>query len=324
MTALDDIFKLIESDLETFNSVFPRLLKSHVRIVNIIARHMVRQRGKRVRPALVIFSARMCGEPSENTYKAAALIEMLHNATLIHDDVVDDASVRRGGPTLNAIWKNKISVLMGDYILARSLITAAELQDLRVIAVLSNASARLSQGELNQLVKSRNKKIDEQDYFQIIGDKTAALFSASCELGAVSAGADPQKIAALKEFGEKIGLAFQIKDDLLDFEGDEKLFGKRKGTDLRDGKITLPLIHALGQVDGKDKKRILKKVKKKATGEDISAVIGFMKDNGGMDYAARKADELVKNACGSLDIFPDSEYKRAMISLTQFFINRKK
>ncbi len=324
LKTLSEIIKPVESDLEEFSKVFPTLLKSHVRVINIIARHMVRQRGKRVRPLLVILSARICGEPRQNTYKAAALIEMLHNATLIHDDVVDEANIRRGGPTLKAIWKNKTSVLMGDYILARSLTTASQLNDLKVIGTLSEASARMSQGEINQMVKSKRKDITEEEYFQIIGDKTAALISASCQLGAISVEADAEKTAIMKNFGEKTGLAFQIKDDLLDFQGEEKLFGKKKGTDLRDGKITLPLIFALRQVKKREQNRILKCVKKKASGEDIRTVIRFINEHGGIQYAQEKAGIEVREAVDSLSVFPDSEYKRSLIALTDYFINRDK
>jgi len=322
--SLSDITRLVDGDLEEFRSVFSQLLQSPVRLINIIARHMVRQRGKRIRPLLVILSSRLCGTPTQDTYKTAAIVEMLHNATLIHDDVVDSAGVRRGGPTLNAIWKNKVSVLMGDYILARSLVSAAEMNNLQVIEILSNASARLSQGEINQLVRNRKRHITEEDYMEIIGDKTAALISACCQLGAVSVGAEPDKAARLKDFGEKIGMAFQIRDDLLDIEGDERIFGKRRGTDLRDGKVTLPLIHALKRAPRREQSSIMKRVKKKPSGADIRRVIAFIRDKGGVAYAAERAEGLLEEARAELDIFPDSDYKAAMLTLSDFFVNRKR
>jgi len=324
MGILEDIFEPIQDDLDKFSDIFAELLKSRVRVINIIARHMARQRGKRVRPALVLLSAHLCGEPDERTYRSAALIEMLHNATLIHDDVVDDSYMRRGGPTINAIWKNKVSVLMGDYFLARSLIAAADMKDPRIIDILSEASARMSQGEIDQMIRSRRKDIDEESYYKIIGDKTAALISASCQLGVISVGAPPEKLAVLKEFGEKIGLAFQIKDDMLDFQGEEKLFGKKKGTDLRDGKITLPLIHALKQIGRNGQQNILKLVKKKATGEDIRTVIRFVYQNKGLAYSAEKARQLIEEACGLLDDFPDSRHKNSIVALSRYFVNRQK
>jgi len=321
---LDKIIEPVEDDLNKFSGVFHSLLKSRVGIINIITRHLTRQRGKRIRPVLVLLSARLCGSPMENTYKIAALIEMFHSATLIHDDIADDAEIRRGGPSIRAIWKNKVAVLIGDYILARSLSTAAELHNIQIIDILSNTSARMSQGEIDQMTKSKKRKINEEEYFNIIGDKTASLISASCELGAVSVDVSQEKTVLMKEFGEKIGLAFQIKDDLLDFEGEQKVFGKKKGTDLRDGKITLPLIYALQQVNRAHRNRILKYAKKNASQSDIRTVIHFIRDYGGMDYAFNKAKKLVDDARSMLDVFPDSEYKQSLIALNDFIVNRNK
>ncbi len=304
--------------------VFYNLLQSEVKIINIIAKHYVRQKGKWFRPVLVLLSGRLCGELTAESYKAAALIEMLHNATLIHDDVVDDATVRRGGPSLNSIWKNKIPVLMGDYILARSLTTASELESLKAIEILSSTSARMSQGEISQLVKSRKKDITEEEYFQIISDKTAALISACCQLGGITVTKDIEKIAALESFGEKLGLAFQIKDDLLDFQGEEKVFGKKKGTDIKNGKITLPLIHALKQVDRSKKYRVIRKVKKKANRSDVKSVIQFIFDNGGVEYSQNKAESIIKEAKNALEVFPDSVYKKALLELSDYVLNRNK
>lgn len=324
MVELDIITAPIEDDLQAFKEIFASLLKSPVRLINIVASHMVRQRGKRIRPVLVLLTGRLCGNPSQDTFKAAALVEMLHNATLIHDDVVDSASVRRGGPTLNSVWKNKISVLMGDYILAKSLITAAEMKDIKVIDILSNASARMSQGEINQLVKNKQKEISEEDYFDIIGDKTAALISACCQLGAVSVNADEKNRERLKNFGEKIGLAFQIRDDLLDLIGIEKIFGKKKGADLKDGKITLPLIHALKQAGRFEKSRILKRVKKNPSSDDIRKITTFIKEKGGIEYAEKKALNLLEEAKAELNSFPDSEYKASLYNLSEYFVKRTK
>jgi len=320
---LNEIIKPVEVDLEAAKKTFADLLKSPVRLINIIAKHMVRQRGKYLRPVLVILSGRMCSEPTPETYKAAALVEMLHNATLIHDDVIDDSTLRRGGPTLNAIWKNRISVLMGDYILARSLTTAVGLKSLEAINILSESSARMSQGEILQLVISKKKYITEEEYFQIIGDKTAALISACCQLGALSVSASPEQVEVLKNFGEKLGLAFQIKDDLLDIDGEEKVFGKKRGIDLKNGKVTLPLIHALKQVENKQRNKIMKKVKKKSLRKDIRSVIQFIREQGGIEYAMSKAKKLAEDARNELSLFPNSEYKTAMIDLTQYTVNRK-
>ena len=324
MHDLNEIIKPVSGDIEKVKEAFSDLLKSPVKIISIISKHLVRQRGKGIRPILVILCSRICDEPTSESYKAAALIEMLHNASLIHDDVVDDTTVRRGGPTLNAIWKNRITVLMGDYILARSLTTAVELKSLKAIDILSEASARMSQGEIAQLINSRKKEITEEEYLQIIGDKTAALISACCQLGALSVSAPQQKVESLKIFGEKIGMAFQIKDDLLDIDGVERLFGKRRGTDLRNGKVTLPLIYALEQVNNSERKRILKKVKKKASRTDVRSIVRFIREQGGMEYAINTAETLLEEARNELRDFPDSEYKNSLLSLTEYIVNRQK
>ncbi|MCP4725229.1 MAG: polyprenyl synthetase family protein [bacterium] len=324
MKSLQEIIHPVDEDIVKVKEVFYDLLQSDVKIINIIAKHYVRQKGKWFRPVLVLLSGRLCGELTPESYKAAALIEMLHNATLIHDDVVDDATVRRGGPSLNSIWKNKIPVLMGDYILARSLTTASELASLKAIEVLSNTSARMSQGEISQLVKSRKKDLSEEEYFQIISDKTAALISACCQLGGITVTPEQEKIEALSRFGEKLGEAFQIKDDLLDFQGEEKIFGKSKGTDIKNGKITLPLIYALRQVDRSTKSKVIRRVKKKASHSDVKFVIQFIYDNGGVEYSQQKAGEIITEAKKELEIFPDSVFKNALIELSEYVINRNK
>jgi len=320
---LNEIIKPVAVDLETAQKTFADLLKSPIRIINIIAKHMMRQQGKCLRPVLVLLSSRIFSEPTPETYKAAALVEMLHNATLIHDDVIDDSTVRRGRPTLNAIWKNKISVLMGDYILARSLTVAVGLKSLEAINILSESSTRMSQGEIAQLVISEKKHVTEEEYFQIIGDKTAALISACCQLGALTVSAPPEKVEVFKNFGEKLGLAFQIKDDLLDIYGEEKVFGKTRGIDLKNGKVTLPLIHALKQVENKQQNKIMKKVKKRVPRKELHSIIQFIREQGGIQYAMNKAKKLAEDARNELSLFPDSVYKTALIELSQYIVNRK-
>lgn len=323
MQDLDEIIDPIKPDLDKVKEVFYELLDSRVTIINIIARHLVKQKGKWVRPILVILSARICGNITKESYLSAALIEMLHNATLIHDDVVDDATIRRGGPSLNSIWKNKITVLMGDYILAKSLSAAAQLKSLEAIDVLSNTSARMSRGEISQLIKSRKKDLTEAEYFEIIGDKTAALLSACCHLGGLTVTDDRNQIDALKNFGENLGLAFQIKDDILDIKGEEKVLGKKKGNDLKNGKITLPLIHSLSNVNGSLRRKVIRKVKKKGNRKDIKFLLNFIEENGGLEYSQNKADELTQTALAGLNIFPDSEYKDSLIKLSNFIVKRQ-
>ncbi len=324
MKNLEKIIRPVAGDMETVRETIGELLHSSVRVINAIAGYIFRQKGKRLRPLLVILSGRICNELTPETYKAAALVEMLHNATLIHDDVVDESTVRRGVPTIYSIWKNRISVLMGDYILARSLTTAVQLNSLEAIDILSESSARMSQGEISQLMKSRKNDVTEDEYFQIIGDKTAALISACTRLGALSVSANKNQIEALHVFGEKIGIAFQIKDDLLDIEGEEKLFGKKRGTDLKNGKVTLPLIFALKQVNGSVRKKMIKKVKKKASRTDVKAIILFIKEQGGIQYAAETAEKLVSEARKELSVFEDSDYKTSLLDLADYMVQRKK
>ena len=324
MHSLNEIIRPVAGDMVTVKETIAELLHSPVRLINIIANHLIKQKGKMLRPLLVLLAGRVCSELTPETFRAAALVEMLHNATLIHDDVVDESTVRRGGPTISAIWKNKISVLMGDYLLARSLTTAVKLNSLVAINILSESSARMSQGEIAQLIKSRKKDLSEEDYFQIIGDKTAALISASMQLGAISVSASQEQEEKLKLFGEKIGLAFQIQDDLLDIEGEEKVFGKKRGTDIKNGKITLPLIYALKQVGNSQRGSIIKKVKKNPSKSDIKTIIHFIKDNGGVQYASEKAAHLAKEACAELSDFDNSDYKTSLLNVTDYMINRSK
>lgn len=318
MNTVEDIISPIAGDLERVEDEFSRLLKSSFPLVTGIAKHINIQRGKRLRPMLVLLSGRLCGELVPETYKAAALLELLHNATLIHDDVVDDAAIRRGNPTLNAVWKNKISVLIGDYILARLLTTALELGNLPIIKLLAETSVRMSQGEIAQLASSQKKYMTEKEYITIIKNKTASLISASCQLGALTVSASKKQVNPLKKFGEKIGLAFQIRDDVLDIDGDETVLGKQRGTDLKNGKITLPLLYTLSRVEPARREAVLKQV----CNEQIGAVIRFIHTNGGIAYAQQYAVKYVKEAKDLLNIFPDSVYKTALLQLSDYIVYR--
>ena len=233
------------------NSIF--FLKKHfvhkLPLVDLIARYILRQKGKRVRPLLVLLSAKICGGITESSYRAATLIEMLHTATLVHDDVVDDADTRRGLASINAVWKNKVAVLMGDYLLSRGLLLALKHHDHYFLNATSNAVKRMSEGELLQIQKSRHLNLDEPTYLKIISDKTASLFSACTDIGAASATDDPVLLQHMQEFGENVGLAFQIRDDLLDYLGRKSLLGKPTGEDIKEKKLTLPLIYALNASD---------------------------------------------------------------------------
>ncbi|MEK6552745.1 MAG: polyprenyl synthetase family protein, partial [Bacteroidota bacterium] len=235
----------VEDELSKFSELFKHSLKSKVTLLELVTRYILKQKGKKIRPILVLLSSNLCGGISERSYRGATLVELLHTATLVHDDVVDNAETRRNFPSINAVWKNKIAVLMGDYLLARGLMLAVDGNDFDFLRVITNTVKRMSEGELLQISKTRKLDIDEETYFRIISDKTASLLSTCCEIGARASTDDEQKITALKGFGENLGIAFQIRDDILDFIGTKNIFGKPLGADIKEKKITLPLIYAL-------------------------------------------------------------------------------
>ena len=240
---IKEITKPIIEDIKIFKEEFENALKSEVKLINTISNYMVRNRGKNIRPILTIFSARLCGEPTINSYRAAAMMELLHMATLIHDDVVDDATMRRGRPSINKVWKNKISVLMGDFILSKALSNMIGIKDFDALERISSTAEKLSAGEILQIEKSITRSMTEDIYFDMINQKTASLIATSCELGAITTSKLSQDMRATYAFGENLGMAFQIKDDLFDLLGNEKETGKDIGADLKRNMVTLPLIH---------------------------------------------------------------------------------
>ncbi|MCK5032554.1 MAG: polyprenyl synthetase family protein [Calditrichia bacterium] len=323
-TPIDTIKKILKDDIKKYNHEFSSIMSSDVAIVDKIAKYIVRHKGKGFRPLLVLMSARLSGPTTKATYALASVVEILHTATLVHDDVVDDASVRRGFPSINAMWKNKISVLMGDYLLAKSLIGATESGKLEYMNVLANTSKRLSKGELLQIEKSRRLNITEEEYFKIVSDKTAALISACCELGALSVDASAEKVNAMKQYGENLGIAFQIKDDLLDYEGNQNIVGKPVGADLKEKKITLPLLLSFKNAPDKEKKYILKFLKKGVNNHDIKHILKFCDKYEGITKSLETAQVYADKAKASLEIFPDNEYKEVAEKFVDYVISRKK
>lgn len=299
-------------------------MASNVPLVDNIAKYIVRHKGKGLRPLLVLLSAKMIAEPNQNTYIVASLIEILHTATLVHDDVVDNANVRRNFPSINAIWKNKISVLMGDYLLAKSLISATETGSMEIMHLLAETSRRLSQGELFQIEKSRKLDITQEEYLKLISDKTAALLSACTELGGMTVSADPYQREALRNFGENLGIAFQIKDDLLDYEGKQSIVGKPVGADLREKKITLPLILAMNKAPVSEKKDIIKMLKKGVNKDQVKKIIEFSTRYEGISGAKKSALEYADKARLSLLPFSDSENKINTLKFVDYIIGRNK
>ncbi|NMB81415.1 MAG: polyprenyl synthetase family protein [Ignavibacteria bacterium] len=322
INSLSEITHLIQDELNQFNGLFKQSLKSKVGLVDLVTRYILKQKGKKVRPVLVLLSSKLAGNANERSYRGAILVELLHTATLVHDDVVDNAETRRSFPSINAVWKNKVAVLMGDYLLARGLMLAVEGNDFDFLKVITNTVKRMSEGELLQISKTRKLDNDEETYYRIISDKTASLLTTCCEIGARSATTDEQKIIALKNYGENLGIAFQIRDDILDYIGTAKLFGKPLGGDIREKKLTLPLIYALRNSSTKDADHIIKIIRKGGKTLNIKDVITFVKQNGGIDYAEKVSKEFAQKAIDSLKVFESSEIRTALESLVLFVVER--
>lgn len=321
---IKDISKPVAEHLNEFNKYFKEILKSENSLLNIILNYIANRKGKQVRPMLVFLSAELCGGVTERTYPGAAMAELLHIATLIHDDVVDNAIERRGMPSINAIWKNKISVLIGDYLLARGLLTALNNNEFGFLKITSNAVKRMSEGELLQIQKSKTIDIDEPTYFNIIADKTASLISACCEIGALSANVDERQQIALRNYGEFLGIAYQIRDDIFDYRSKSSVIGKPIGNDLKEKKLTLPLIYSFTKVKKTEAKEIVKLIKSgNLKSKDIKFIANFVIENGGIDYAEQKAEEYTKKALREIEFFDESPAKQSLIELTRFVIQRE-
>lgn len=298
-------------------------MKSQVPLLDKITYYIVQRKGKQLRPLFVFLSAKIWAEPGGKTYNAAALIELLHTATLVHDDVVDDAQRRRGFFSINALWKNKIAVLVGDYLLSRGLLLAIENKEFDLLEIVSHAVKEMSEGELLQIEKARRLDIDEQIYFEIIRQKTASLISAACAAGTSSVTDAPEKKELMKGFGEKIGIAFQIKDDLFDY-GTASI-GKPKGIDIKEKKMTLPLIYALSQTDRSTKRQIINKIKKHSTDNKVvNEVIDFVKREGGLEYATNIMTRYRDEALQMISEMPASPSREALEKLVDYVIDREK
>lgn len=319
---LSEITVPIKDEINIFNAEFKKAVRSNVGMVDTIARYLLRQKGKKIRPILVLLSAKASGGINQSTYRAASLVELLHTATLIHDDVVDNADVRRGIASINATWRNKVAVLMGDYLLSRGLLLSLVHDEFQFLKVSSVAVKRMSEGELLQIQKSRQLDMDETTYFRIISDKTASLISTCCELGAASATEDQKIVTHLGDFGEYLGMAFQIRDDVLDYEGKKAVLGKPIGGDIRERKVTLPLIYAFENAPKRTTKSILRLLKNGKSGSKIGEVIEFAESYGGIGRAREKAEEFVSKARRELEEIVDSDAKESLLSLTEFVVER--
>lgn len=320
---LDDIQRPVNADLQAFNRYFRDSMKSSSTLLTLVTRYILRQKGKQIRPTLVLLAAQTCGVPSDASHRAAALVELLHTATLVHDDVVDEADRRRGLYSINALWKNKVGVLLGDYLLSRGLLLSLDHKDYTQLHLLSDAVRRMSEGELLQLEKSRHLDIDEETYYQIISDKTASLISACLACGASSVTSDENIVQKMKHIGEKLGMAFQIRDDLFDFGTDD--IGKPIGIDLQEKKMTLPLIYALRESDSRTQRSILGIVrKKKKSAADLQAIVSFVTEKKGIEYTRKAMIGFAEEAHNLLLDFPPSDARQALLDLVAYTVIRKK
>jgi octaprenyl-diphosphate synthase len=318
---LNDIKAPIAQEMETFEVKFRDSMKTRVLLLDRIMNYIVKRKGKQMRPMFVFLSAGSCGTIQESTYRGAALIELLHTATLVHDDVVDDANYRRGFFSINALWKNKVAVLVGDFLLSRGLILSVENKDFELLSIVSHAVKEMSEGELLQMEKSRQLDITEEVYFQIIKQKTASLIASCCAVGASSSGANAQQVETMRLFGEKIGMAFQIKDDLFDY-GEEEI-GKPLGIDIKEKKMTLPLIYALSKAGWMEKRKIISIVKNESEKpKKVKEVIDFVKKSGGLEYANNTMNQFHEEAKLLLQTLPESTYRTSLDQLVQFTIKR--
>ncbi len=321
--SLTNIQAPIALEMKEFEKKFRKLMKSKVLLLDKIMGYIVKRKGKQMRPMFVFLSAGVTGKISESTYRGAALIELLHTATLVHDDVVDDANYRRGFFSINALWKNKIAVLVGDYLLSRGLLLSVDHGDFDLLRLVSQAVRDMSEGELLQMEKAKKLDITESIYFDIIRQKTASLISSCCAVGTTSGGADEKSISQMTLFGEKIGMAFQIKDDLFDYGSTQ--IGKPLGIDIKEKKMTLPLIYSLREASSQDRRKIRSIVKNNNhRSKNVKAVIEFVKKSGGIDYAHQVMQQYVDEALKILNGFQDSSYKDSLQQMVDFTISRNR
>ena len=323
MPGINQIKKPIAADIAVFEEKFKASMHSDAPLLDRITHYIVKRKGKQIRPMFVFFAAKLCGGIIESTHRGAALVELLHTATLVHDDVVDNAYERRGFFSINALWKNKIAVLVGDYLLAKGLLLSVNNNEFRLLQIVSEAVKQMSEGELLQIEKVRRMDIGEELYFDVIRQKTASLIASCCACGAASAGADDETIEKMRLFGEKVGIAFQIKDDTFDFGTDD--VGKPLGIDIKEKKVTLPLIYALNRAEKAEKKRMINLVKNhNDEPAKIQQIIDFVNEKQGVHYANEKMAQYQQEAFDILYTFEESEARTGLEQLVRYTTERKK
>ncbi|MDN3550179.1 polyprenyl synthetase family protein [Mucilaginibacter aquaedulcis] len=323
MLSINNIKKPIAADIDVFEEKFKASMQSSVPLLDRITHYIVKRKGKQIRPMFVFFAASICGGINESTHRGAALVELLHTASLVHDDVVDNSYQRRGFFSINALWKNKIAVLVGDYLLSKGLLLSIDNNDFHLLRIVSDAVKQMSEGELMQIEKVRRMDIGEPVYYEVIRQKTASLIASCCACGAASAGASDEVIEKMRLFGEKIGIAFQIKDDMFDFGTDD--VGKPLGIDIKEKKVTLPLIYSLANASDSEKKRIINLVKNHNDDPaKIAQIIKFVNETGGLQYAETQMKKFQDEAFEILNTFPDSDSHRGLEQLVRFTTERNK
>ncbi len=321
---MEKILKLIEKDLKKLEYAIDSLDSTDVKIIKKMVNHIIKSGGKRVRPILVILTSKLCGFKGQKHIKYAAVIEFIHTATLLHDDVVDNAEMRRGSSTVNTLWGNEASVLVGDFLYSKSFELMSKDGNKKIIEAVSRATTILSEGEILELLKTSDPDTTEDEYFEIVNKKTAILFSVACEIGAILAKVDNRKKQLLKEYGKNLGIAFQLVDDLLDYTAHDNKFGKQIGTDLKEGKVTLPLIHTLRSAHESEKELIKERLTERAVStSDFEKIKGIIEKCGGFEYTYNTTKGYIDDARRCLDGFPPSRYKDALLSLTDMMLTRK-
>ncbi len=322
LSLINQIKDPIASELALFERKFREAMKSNVPLLDTIMTYIVKRKGKQVRPMFVFYSAKLFGGINDSTFRAASLVELLHTATLVHDDVVDDSNQRRGFFSINALWKNKIAVLVGDYLLSKGLLLSVKNKDYHLLEIVSSSVESMSEGELLQIEKSRNLNLSEDIYFEIIRKKTASLIASCCAIGAASAGASADDIEKMRLFGEKIGIAFQIKDDLLDY-GDTQI-GKPHGIDIQEKKLTLPIIYTLNQADKKTRATMIHNIKTHHQNKQkVAEIIAYVNSHGGIAYTQNVMQKYKQDALEILQQFQDKEAAKSLEQLVRFIIERE-
>jgi octaprenyl-diphosphate synthase len=321
---MEEVVRLIKEDLDKLENSIEELLTTRVAFIKDVVYHLIKSGGKRIRPILVILSSKLCGYKEDGHLPYAAIVEFIHTATLLHDDVVDNAETRRGSATANTVWGNEATVLVGDFLFSKSFDLMVNGRNEDILSIMSKATTDLAEGEILELLKTSDAKTLEEEYFEVIACKTAVLLSAACEIGALLGKVDAEKRAALRDFGFHIGMAFQLTDDLLDYTSTDTTLGKDAGRDLKEGKVTLPLIHALESVTAEEREIIEAGLtKKRVTRKDFQTIKKIIEKYEGLEYTARLSKGHIESARRLLGVFPDSVYRKALLDLASYIIERE-